>query len=249
MSITNGPNLGLMVNGNAGEIHYTQFMALLRGLDGLIMPNVKGYLTNTPPASPADGDCYIIGAAPTGAWAGRGGKVTRYSTIVAAWEFYAPYNGWMLQASSARETYRYTGGAWEIFYQEGTWTPTWGGLAVPGVQTYSAQQGYFTRIGRECVARFYMVLTALDPASSGNLLVMGIPFTSSSNANNRSACNVGFWSNISIAAGYTSLGAQIFPGAAYFVFSNSGNLVAARTAQASDLQNNSAVVGTVTYMI
>ena len=124
MSISNGPNLGLMVNGAAGDAHYSQFMAFLRGVDGLVMPNVKGYLTNTPPGSPSDGDSYIIGAAPTGAWAGQGGKVTRYSTVAVAWEFYTPKNGWMLQANSARETYLYTASAWEIYYQEGTWTPT-----------------------------------------------------------------------------------------------------------------------------
>lgn len=76
MSLTNGPNLGLLVNGVAGEGHYTDLMKQWRGLDALVMPNVKGYLTNTPPGSPSDGDCYIVGAAPTGAWAGNGGKAT-----------------------------------------------------------------------------------------------------------------------------------------------------------------------------
>ena len=123
MALTNGPNLGLLVNGNAGEGHYSELMKQWRGLDALVMPNAKGYLTNTPPGSPSDGDLYIIGAAPTGAWAGQGGKVTRWSSVANAWEFYAPKNGWMIQANSARETYRYTGGAWEIYYQDGALTP------------------------------------------------------------------------------------------------------------------------------
>lgn len=152
MSITNGPNLGLMVNGNAGEAHYSQFMAFLRGVDGLVMPNVKGYLTNTPPASPSSGDCYIIGAAPTGAWAGQGGRVTRWSTTAAAWEFYTPKNGWVLEANSARESYRYTGGAWEIYYQEGTWTPGFGaGWTNTGTPIVA---GKFRKIGAwvRCIA-------------------------------------------------------------------------------------------------
>jgi hypothetical protein len=33
---------------------------------------------NTPPGSPAQGDTYIIGAAPTGAWAGRANCLTGY---------------------------------------------------------------------------------------------------------------------------------------------------------------------------
>lgn len=124
----------------------TDMAAGFRALDGLVMPNVLGYLTNTPPGSPANGDCYIIGAAPTGAWAGQGGKVTRYSTVAAAWEFYTPKNGWMLEANSARESYRYTGSAWEISYQEGTWT---GALATRWTNTGSPLiTGRFTKIGR-----------------------------------------------------------------------------------------------------
>lgn len=178
MSITNGPNLGLMVNGLQGEAHYTQHMALLRGLDGLVMPSVKGYLINTPPGSPADGDCYIIGAAPTGAWAGQGGKVTRYSTVAVAWEFFTPKNGWMIQANSARETYRYTGGAWEIFYQEGTWTPVWTGLTVvsgTGGATYS---GAYVRVGNRIDFQSQITTTGTATTSSagGIITYFSIPF-------------------------------------------------------------------------
>lgn len=233
----------------ANAIQSTAMDAALRGLDGLVMPNVKGYLTNTPPGSPADGGCYIIGAAPTGAWAGQGGKVTRYSTVAAAWEFFTPKNGWTLQSNSVRESYRYTGSAWEIFYQEGTWTPNWRGLTTPGVQTYSIQQGYFTKNGRECVARFYVVLTGVDAARAGNLIIDGLPFAASSSPNSRSAVNIGYWSNVDVAAGYSQLGAQIIPGVSYIVFTNSGDLIAGRTAQASDLQATSASLGTVSYML
>ncbi len=115
MSIVYGPNVGLMAGAADGDLYGDAMRAFQRGVDSFLMPNAKGYLTNTPPGSPADGDLYIIGAAPTGAWAGQGGKVTRWSSVANAWEFYAPKNGWMIQANSARDTYRYTGGAWEIF--------------------------------------------------------------------------------------------------------------------------------------
>ncbi len=178
MSITNGPNLGLMENGNAGEVHYSQFMAFLRGIDGLVMPNVKGYLTNTPPGSPTSGDCYIIGAAPTGAWAGQGGKVARWSTTASSWEFYAPKNGWMLQANSARETYRYTGGTWEVFYQEGTWTPvlTAATTAPTGV-TYTNQAARFTKIGNHISCQFGFKLSNAGAGGVGSVQVAGLPFT------------------------------------------------------------------------
>jgi hypothetical protein len=42
----------------------------LRSLDGLVQLSVKDRTRNALPASPVDGACYIVGAAPTGAWAG-----------------------------------------------------------------------------------------------------------------------------------------------------------------------------------
>lgn len=171
MALTNGPNLGLLVNGNAGEGHYTDLMKQWRGLDGLTMPNAKGYLTNTPPGSPTDGDLYIVGAAPTGAWAAQGGKVTRWSSVENAWEFYAPKNGWVVQSNSAREVYRYTGGAWEIFYQEGTWTPTASGLGGTGI-SYATK---FVKIGDR--ADFSIVITGSSLTSTAPTTSVSLPFT------------------------------------------------------------------------
>lgn len=114
MAVTNGPNIGVMVNGANGDAHYAQFMAFLRAVDLFMMPTVKGYLTNTPPASPADGDTYIVGAAPTGAWAGKAGSVARWSSVQNGWEHYTPKNGWRLEASTLNEAYRYTSSAWTV---------------------------------------------------------------------------------------------------------------------------------------
>lgn len=132
------------ISAGVNALPTTDMAAAFRTLDGLVMPNVNGYLTNTPPASPSNGDTYIIGAAPTGVWAGQGGNVTRYSTVTSSWEFYTPKNGWMLQANSARESYRYTGGAWEINYQEGAFTSSQNGFT--GV---SSVGGFFVRTGNQ----------------------------------------------------------------------------------------------------
>jgi hypothetical protein len=180
MALMTGPNLGLLVNGNAGEGHYTDLMKQWRGLDGLTMPNAKGYLINTPPGSPTDGDLYIVGAAPTGAWAGQGGKVARWSSVASAWEFYAPKNGWQIQSNSAREVYRYTGGGWEIFYQEGTWTPYIYGSSVAGSHTYSVQTGRFRKIGSICFACGYVLISSKDASMSGSARMGGLPITVSS---------------------------------------------------------------------
>lgn len=153
----------------------TDMAAAYRALDGLVMPNVKGYLTNTPPGSPSDGDCYIIGAAPTGVWAGQASKVTRYSGALAAWEFYTAKNGWSLQANTARETYRFTASAWEIYYQEGTWTPTANSVTTTGSPTYSAR---YTKIGRKVTHLLLIVPSGGTVATTaGTSFFSGMPFT------------------------------------------------------------------------
>lgn len=171
MSIVYGPNVGLMAGAADGDLYGDAMRAFQRGVDGLVMPNAKGYLTNTPPGTPSDGDLYIIGAAPTGAWAGQGGKVTRWSSLTAAWEFYTPKNGWMIQSNSARETYRYTGGAWEIYYQEGTWTPTWTNLTVVGNLITS---GTYIKSGRLCL--FSVTASATSTSSTGTSTRFTTPF-------------------------------------------------------------------------
>jgi hypothetical protein len=176
MTLTSGPNVGLFVNGAQGEAHYSELMRLLRGIDLFSMPRVSGYLTNTPPGSPTDGLAHILGASPTGVWAGHAAQVARYSTVAAAWEFYTPANGWAMQSNSAREAYLYTSGAWELFYQEGTFTPTLSGATTAGTQTYGARLGRYTRIGRTIVIDVDLELTAKGGTMAGMVIITGLPF-------------------------------------------------------------------------
>lgn len=167
----------------ANALVTTDMAAAFRTLDGLVMPSVAGYLTNTPPGSPSNGDVYIIGAAPTGAWAGQAGKITRYSTVAAAWEFFTPKNGWMLEANSARESYRYTGSAWEIFYQEGTWTPVL--TATSGSITAQSNSGAYIKVGK-VVELFGELSVTNNGTGAVALICSGMPFAVGANP----ACGV-----------------------------------------------------------
>lgn len=60
-----------------------------------------------PPGSPTAGDCHFIGAAPTGAWSGQGGKLTVYTG--SSWEFQTPREGWLLYSLSNDTTYQVNG--------------------------------------------------------------------------------------------------------------------------------------------
>lgn len=114
MALTSGPNLGLLVNGDAGEAHYLELMRQFRGFDFLIQCRVINRTTATPPGSAIDGASYIVAASPTGAWVGHAGHLARYSTVLAAWEFFVPKSGWKAYDIGADENVEFDGTDWLV---------------------------------------------------------------------------------------------------------------------------------------
>lgn len=114
MTISYGSNLGLLENAADGEGHADALRKLLRGLDALIMSSVKTRSLATPPASPANGDRYLVGTSPTGGWSGQAGLIARYSAIVEGWEFYTPKAGWSVWVDDEGALYRFVGTEWRF---------------------------------------------------------------------------------------------------------------------------------------
>jgi len=111
MALTNGPNLGLLVDGEQGEAHYQQLMAQWRGLDALVQSAVVSVI-NDPPVSPADGVVYIVGDTPTGAWVDHENDVARWSGKEEAWEFYTPKAGWLVHDADTSRPLWFDGSDW-----------------------------------------------------------------------------------------------------------------------------------------
>lgn len=114
MALSNGPNLGVLVNGALGEEHYDELMAQWRALDTLIQCNVISMTLGTPPGSPADGATYIVAASPTGAWAGKATNLARWSAVLGAWEFFAPKEGWKAYCLADDLDHQFNGTAWVV---------------------------------------------------------------------------------------------------------------------------------------
>lgn len=77
------------------EVFHNEAIALL---DGLLHPAVEAVGLDTPPASPAIGQCWIVGGAPTGDWSGQIGVMACYGS--GGWRFTQPVPGmlaWSLQ--------------------------------------------------------------------------------------------------------------------------------------------------------
>lgn len=69
-----------------------------------------GLYTDTPPASPSDGDAYVTGAAPTGAWSGYPYKIA--AACDGAWRFYLPFNGLRAYLSTTGKQMVFTASGW-----------------------------------------------------------------------------------------------------------------------------------------
>lgn len=110
MPASTGPNYSIKYGWNLGEFYKTEMDANLKRLDALSHLSVLSMTLISPPGSPVAGDRYVVGPLSSGTWTGHDGKIAVY--IGAAWEFYAPSNGWLADNRVDGLLYRYADGAW-----------------------------------------------------------------------------------------------------------------------------------------
>jgi hypothetical protein len=89
MTVTTNLALPLIAAAQAQK-HVTHNEALL-AIDALLGCAVKDKDLTAPPSAPAEGDRYIVAAAPTGAWAGKATNIAAWQDGI--WRFYAPRAG------------------------------------------------------------------------------------------------------------------------------------------------------------
>ena len=83
----------------------------LQRIDLLLCALVEGPPANDPPASPAAGQCYLVGNAPIGDWAGNAEAMAGFTD--GGWRFVAPSEGLQVLLRATGETMIRRGGAWE----------------------------------------------------------------------------------------------------------------------------------------
>lgn len=76
-------------------------------IDALLHPAIEG-TADDPPGSPADGECWLTGAAPTGAWDGHPGELACWQS--ASWIFTVPRDGMRLLDRATGQVTLYRGG-------------------------------------------------------------------------------------------------------------------------------------------
>ena len=144
MAITNGPNLGLMIDGALGDPHYAEFMKLLRWMDGMLMGSAVSATITAEPGAPTNGQVYLLPNTPTGTdWAGNGNKLARYETTNSEWEFLTPKEGWEIYVADTNSRWRHDGTNWKFLNGSGTTgnRPAVGD-SVLGAQYFDTTLGY-----------------------------------------------------------------------------------------------------------
>ena len=109
--MTTSPNLSLTYLAASQAQKEVTHNDALNDLDSLAQLCVISRVLATPPASPADGDTYIVAASPTGAWSGHAGKVAIYFS---GWKFKTPKIGWLAFARNENKFVVYNGTAWAL---------------------------------------------------------------------------------------------------------------------------------------
>jgi hypothetical protein len=82
----------------------------LRILDTLVQLAVLDRDLSAPPGSPTEGQRWIVGASPTGAWAGHANHIAAWQDD--AWQFSIPRVGWLAYVTDENSLLAWDGGAW-----------------------------------------------------------------------------------------------------------------------------------------
>lgn len=75
--------------------------------DALLHPAIEGE-ADAPPGAPAEGECWLVGGTPTGAWADHAGELASYQA--GGWIFAVPRDGMRVLDRSTGQDVRYRGG-------------------------------------------------------------------------------------------------------------------------------------------
>lgn len=177
MAITTGPNLGLPINGITGDVWDTALRQLLRALDQLPFIKVLSRILTSPPASPANGDAYIVADGATDDWAGSDRTLAVWTTDNPAspagvWEFYQPKPGWLAWSIPDSGYYVFATAAWVPFAASG-----FSSVVIPIPIPHPADPNFALPHGLSGTPRIVI------PVSKGGLVYLQDPIADDTNVN------------------------------------------------------------------
>ena len=123
-------------------------------------------------------------------------------------------------------------------YEEGTFTPNVGGSA-----TYTAQQGYYTKVGQLVFAQFHLTINSIGSGTANQ--IYGLPFASK-NDGSAPGIHIGYFATWNTASYY--IGGYKNAADSSIILTNTTTLATAIVNGASMLKNGSDLYCSVTYI-
>lgn len=108
--MSNTANLQLPLISDAQALKHITHNQAIQDLDALVQLSVLDRDLATPPASPAEGDRYLVASGATGPWATQDLKIAAWQN--AAWVFFVPIQGWRVWISDEKKLLAWSGSAW-----------------------------------------------------------------------------------------------------------------------------------------
>ena len=175
MSVTTKLGLPLLAAAQAQK-HVTHNEALLK-LDGLTQLSAVSYTTIAQPASPADGELYLLPAGKTGTnWAGAANHaIAHYHD--GSWHFYTPAEGWIAWVRDTHLCYVHDGAQWTPYaFSDGT-------AAAPSISFLNDTDNGLYRAGSNNPALAAAGSKVHSWSTSGNLQPLQPSFLAALSAN------------------------------------------------------------------
>lgn len=101
-------------HGESGPTVASSLNQNFRLISILLQASVKSASITTPPASPVDGDAYIIPVGATGAWATHEGKLTQYDESLNDWIYLDVKKGFSIFIDDVDQHWINTSTGWKV---------------------------------------------------------------------------------------------------------------------------------------
>jgi len=131
-------------------------------------------------------------------------------------------------------------------YEEGTWTPNLTGDGGGSGQTYAAQTGTYTKIGRLVTVNFYVQLSAKGTIT-GNAIISNLPFTVLNTGSLLGGGALALWVNLAVNHNVIGMYCNTNTTNIYF-WGSTGTASTPPLLTTTDIANTTRFWGSVTYM-
>lgn len=108
-------------------------------------------------------------------------------------------------------------------YTAGSFTPTITTSGTVGTPSYTVQVGSYEQIGRQVTVRFSILLSGWTGSPTGNVLIAGLPVTSTNATNDYGSCYIGNYNTAGLAASSYGVGGLILTNSTNVLLTTNNN--------------------------